>query len=217
MGGAGDLFLYRPGTAQDYGQHEARRRWRHIWVHWIPRTEALQWLSWPEISPGLGHLHLPPDLRRPVWREMALANSVLRSRVHRAEFLAVNAVERALLLCSRANPREGVLRWDPRIQQAVDYLGKNLGEPLLLENLARRFGFSRSRFAALFHRQVGQPPGRYLEAQRLAQTRHLLAYTGQTVAQIAEHVGFSSPFYLSLRFKHHFGLSPRAFRQRKPA
>jgi AraC-like DNA-binding protein len=62
---------------------------------------------------------------------------------------------------------------------------------------------------------VGQPPARYLDAQRLAETRQLLAYTNQTLAQIADHAGYSSPFHLSLRFKQHFGQSPRAFRQQK--
>jgi len=215
MAGAGDILLYQPGTLQDYGQHERGGRWKHVWVHWVPRTEVLEWLSWPELSPGLRHLRLPPELRRAVLKELVLADSFLRGNMPRGEFLAVNAVERALLFCSRANPRKGDPRWNPRIQQAVDHLARNLGERQLLETIAQRFGFSRSRFAALFRQQVGQPPGQYLESQRLVQGRHLLAYTNQTLAQIADHVGFSSPFYLSLRFKKHYGHSPRAFRQQR--
>jgi AraC family transcriptional regulator of arabinose operon len=213
--GPGDVFLYQPGTPQDYGQHERGGRWKQVWVHWVPRTQVLEWLSWPEPSPGLRRLHLPPELRGSVLRELTLADSVLRGNMPRGEFLATNAVERALLFCSRGNPREGDRRWHPRIQQAVDHLAKNLREQQLLESIARRFGFSRSRFATLFRRQVGQPPRQYLEAQRLVQARHLLAYTNQTLAQIADHVGFSSPFYLSLRFKKHYGHSPRTFRRQR--
>jgi len=213
--GSGDILLYQPGTPQDYGQHAPQGRWKHVWVHWVPRTEVLEWLSWPEISPGLRHLLLPPELRGPVLRELTLADSVLRGNMPRGEFLAANAVERALLFCCRANPRQGDPRWNPRIQQAVDHLARNLCERQLLENIARRFGFSRSRFAALFRRQVGRSPCQYLESQRLAQARQLLAYTNQTLAQIADRVGFSSPFYLSLRFRKHFGHSPRTFRQQR--
>jgi len=86
-------------------------------------------------------------------------------------------------------------------------LAKTVGE------LARRFGFSRSRFAALFRRQTGHPPSQYLESLRLAQARQLMDYTNQTLAQIADHVGFSCPFYLSHRFKKQFGLSPRGYRK----
>ncbi len=52
--------------------------------------------------------------------------------------------------------------------------------------------------------------------QRLLQARQLLAYTNQTLSQIADQLGFSSPFYLSLRFKKHYGLSPRFFRRQGP-
>jgi AraC family transcriptional regulator of arabinose operon len=213
--GPGDVLLFRPGTPHDYGQHVPGGRWKHVWVHWVPRSGVAEWLAWPELSPGLRHLHLPRELRGAVLRELVLASSALRSNLHRGEFLAVNAVERALLLCGRANPGAGDPRWHPRIQQAVDYLAGNLRERHLLEDLARRFGFSRSRFATLFRQQAGVPPCRYLEAQRLAQARHLLTYTRQTLAEIADHAGFSSPFYLSLRFKKHYGQSPRAFRQRR--
>jgi len=210
----GDIFLYKPGTPQDYGQHNPNGRWKQLWVHWIPRTETLDWLAWPELSPGLKHLHLSSDLRHKVISEHKLAESVLRSNTPRSEFLAVNAVERMLLLCSQANPMEGNQRQNPRIQQAADGMIKNMSQKQLLETIARRHGFSRSRFAALFRQQLGQAPGQYLEAQRLVQVRHLLAYTNRSLAQIADHVGFSSPFYLSLRFKKHYGHSPRTFRQK---
>jgi AraC family transcriptional regulator of arabinose operon len=210
--GPGDVLLFQPGTPQDYGQRERDGRWKQVWVHWVPRTQVLEWLSWPELSPGLKHLFLPREQRGAVLKELSLANSVLRSNLPRGEFLATNAVERALLFCSRANSREGDPRWHPRIQQAVDHLAMNLRDKQLLENVAQRFGFSRSRFAALFRAQVGQPPRQYQESQRLAQARHLLAYSNRTLAEIADEIGFSSPFYLSLRFKKHFGHSPRCFR-----
>jgi YesN/AraC family two-component response regulator len=34
------------------------------------------------------------------------------------------------------------------------------------------------------------------------------------VGEIAEALGFSNPFYFTLRFKKHTGESPREFRQR---
>jgi len=213
--GPGDAILFQPGIPQDYGQHDPAGKWRHVWVHWVPRAEIIKWLVWPELSPGVRHLRLPPELRGAVLKELTFADSILRASLPQGEFLALNGVERALLFCNRANPRVGDPRWHPRIQQAVDHLARNLRERHLLEDTARRFGFSRSRFASLFRRQVGQTPGQYLEAQRLIQARQLLAYTNQTIAQIADQTGFSSSFYLSLRFKKHHGKSPRTFRQQR--
>lgn len=213
MAGPGDVFLYQPGTPQDYGQHEPTGRWKQAWIHWIPRREVRDWFTWPELSPGLRHLSLPKDRRRAVTKELSFANSVLRSNMPRHEALASNAVERALLLCSQVNPCEENPFQHPRIQEAADAMAENLAERERLETIAHRFGFSRSRFAALFRRQLGQTPGQYLESQRLIQARHLLSYTSQTLTQIADQVGFSSPFHLSLRFKKHYGQSPRDFRQ----
>lgn len=213
MAGPGDVFLYQPGTPQDYGQHEATGHWKQAWIHWIPRPEVRRWFTWPELSPGLSHLFLPKDCRRKFIKELSLANSVRRSNLPRYEALAYNAVERAVLFCCQVNPREENPFQHPRIQEAADAMVSHLTERESLETIATRFGFSRSRFAALFRRQLGQAPAQFLETQRLVQVRHLLSYTNQTLTQIADQVGFSSPFHLSLRFKKHYGQSPREYRQ----
>lgn len=206
---AGDILVYQPGTPQDYGQHNEAGRWRHVWIHWLPRTECLEGMGWPELSPGLKHLRLADPVRRLVLKELLLVDLAVRSTYPRSELMAANAVERALLYCERANPRRTQLLWHVRIQQALDYMAAHLRDPHSLDELARRFGFSRSRFATLFRLQTGRPPKQYLESLRLAQARQLLEYTTLTLAQIADNVGFSCPFYLSRRFKLHFGLSPR--------
>ena len=212
---AGDVILYRPGTPQDYGQHNPAGRWKHTWIHWLPRAEFLDELGWPELSNGLGHLRLAPAARGSIAKELALANSVMRSSDPRRELMAVNAVERALLHCGRANPRRERTHWHPGISRAVEFMATHLRNAGTVEEMARRFGYSRSRFSALFRNQTGQPPNRYLESLRLAQARQFLEYTDQTLAQIADHSGFSCPFYLSQRFKKHFGLSPHAYRKQR--
>jgi len=56
----------------------------------------------------------------------------------------------------------------------------------------------------------------FLETQRLRRARELLEHTLLNLTEIAEKVGFSSPFYLSLRFKKQFGVSPRDYRASLP-
>jgi AraC-like DNA-binding protein len=48
----------------------------------------------------------------------------------------------------------------------------------------------------------------------LRRAGELLALSRQTIAEIADEVGFANPFYFTLRFKKHTGESPRAFRLR---
>jgi AraC family transcriptional regulator of arabinose operon len=138
-----------------------------------------------------------------------------RRGIGRSQELGLNALERALLLADSANPNGPHGRYDARIRRVLDYMVSRLAAPPPLAELAEFAGLSRSQFALLFQQQVGQPPGRFMEQHRLLRTRRLLEHTDQTLQQIADEVGFSSPFYLSQRFKHWFGVSPREFRRRR--
>lgn len=215
LANADDVVLFRPGIAHDYGLDESHGYWKNRWTHFLPRPECLDWLQWPEFAPGMMCLHLDAPVRDLVQTELQAMDLAVRLQTRRWEELAVNALERALLLCDTVNPRDADNRRDIRIRKAVGLLCQRREEPFTLAELARRCGLSRSRFAELFKRQVGLSPLTFLEMQRLRRARELLEHTEMGLVQIAEEVGFSSPYYLSLRFKKQFGLSPRAYRQMK--
>ncbi len=193
--------------------------WKNVWIHsgapdggarmaFVARIE-----SGAAASPlAAGTCGVPSSSRNSF-----LADSVLRSRNGPgANFLRSTHWNARCFFAAGPIPGRKVHAGIPRIPAGRRLPGQESSRAAAPGNpRARRFGFSRSRFATLFRRQVGQPPGEYLESQRLVQARHLLAHTNQTLTQIADHVGFSSPFYLSLRFKKHYGHSPRAFRQQR--
>jgi len=159
-------------------------------------------------------LQLPTNLQPDVLAQLREMHRFNHRSVGRRMELGLNALERALLYADECNPRSGLARLDPRIQRSIDHLLAHLTDPPSLEALAAVAGLSRSRFAKLFEEQVAETPGQFLEQHRLLRVKRLLEYTSQTLQDIAEQMGFSSPFYLSLRFKHRFGLSPRDYRQR---
>ncbi|MFF5403451.1 helix-turn-helix transcriptional regulator [Streptomyces misionensis] len=80
----------------------------------------------------------------------------------------------------------------------------------LLADTAR---VSRSAFAARFKRTVGQGPLQYLTRWRLELAAHRLATTEQTVAAIADAVGYGSEAALSLAFKRELGITPGGYRK----
>ena len=80
--------------------------------------------------------------------------------------------------------------------------------------MSGRAGLSPSRLRHLFGEQMGVSPRQFQEDQRLRRARDLLALSRHTIGEIALEVGFSNPFYFTLRFKKQTGESPRAFRQR---
>ncbi len=212
----GDWVLVRPGVRHDYGTAPHPGLWELGWAHFIPRPAWLPWLDWPEVAPGIFRLALrdhefAPRLRRRL-REVIRLNAG-PSRQH--EGLALNALEEILLWCDLANPRRETAGLDSRIRRSLEFICEHFAEPLTVERLAAHGGLSPSRFAHLFRTQTGETPQRYLELQRLNRARQLLEFTQEPVAAIARAVGFENPFYFTLRFKRHGGVSPRAWRQRR--
>jgi AraC family transcriptional regulator of arabinose operon len=208
----GDLIIVRPGTPQDYGAVPSTRHWHNLWAHFLPRGDMLDWLDWPTLSPGILFVRLPVDLRDDVRAQLHEMNRFHHRATGRSLDLGLNALERALLRADECNPRSGLPRHDPRLRKAIDHLMAKLDDPPSLSALAKVAGLSRSRFAKLFEQQVGETPMRFVERHRMQRVKRLLEHTRHSLQDIADEMGFSSPFYLSLRFKHHFGLSPRDYR-----
>ncbi len=213
--GAGDVVLLRPGTRHDYGIAPSKGTWEILWAHFQPRPAWLDWLRWPEIAPGLMRLRLAePITRQKITTRLREAHKLATGSLRRRDLFAMNALEEVLLWCDAQNVRAQPARFDPRVQAVVDFACENLACKMTLEALAAPCGLSASRLSSLFRTQVGLTPQQFLEQQRLTRARQLLARTAHSVGSIAAEVGFENPFYFTLRFKRHTGLSPRDWRKR---
>lgn len=209
----GDLLLIRSGVMQDYGAADGHH-WLNVWAQFTPRGEWLSWLDWPTIDPGVMLLAIPSNARPDVLTRLREMVRYAGRGMGRSHELGLNALEGALLLADECNPRSPHSGRDLRIRDAVDHLLANLNNPPSLSEVAAITNLSRSHFALLFREQVGLTPGQFIEQHRLMRVKRLLEYTRSSVQEIADEVGFSSPFYLSLRFKRHFGVSPSEYRRR---
>ncbi|MEK7413095.1 MAG: helix-turn-helix domain-containing protein [Planctomycetota bacterium] len=212
----GDVVLLRPGYPHGYQTDPQVGAWELAWAHILLPDAWLDLVTWPEPVPGLLHLHLERAAHRDVTACLDAADACSRTSAAHSERLAMNAIERALLLLARANPNEAATRLDPRLRTAMDLALRDLSSPPSLAAMARAADMSPSRFAHRFREQVGDSPGRWLEHERLRRAAALLDATTRTVADIGAEVGFSDPFYFSQRFRRWAGKSPRAWRKRKP-
>jgi AraC family transcriptional regulator of arabinose operon len=212
---ARDITLYRPGAFQDYQISPKARKWDLDYAHFLPRPEWQPWLNWPEKSPGLMTLTFrdPVLYRRVVGRFRDMIRLIRGSR-HRRVVFGLNALEEIFLWCDSINPRQAASQPDPRISKALDFLTAHAAEPFSEERLAQATALSPSRLRHLFRLETGQSPRDFQEQQRLLRARDLLAMSRQTISEISSELGFSNPFYFTLRFKKQMGESPRAFRQR---
>lgn len=84
-----------------------------------------------------------------------------------------------------------------------------------LDELARESGMSRSVLAERFAHFVGVPPMQYLTQWRMQLAASLLAGTSQSLAEIAEKVGYGSEAALSRAYKRWVGVAPAEWRRGK--
>ncbi len=210
----GDVILLRPGHPHAYHTDPAVGSWELVWAHILMPDAWLDLVAWPEPVDGVLHLHLDGPVHAAVTACLDDANGWSRSAGTQRDRLALNAIERALLLLSQANPNEPGTRIDDRLRAAMDRALADLSRPLPIAGMARAAGLSPSRFAHRFREQVGDSPGRWIERERMRRAAALLDATSRSVGEVAADVGFSDPFYFSQRFRRWAGRSPRAWRMR---
>jgi AraC-like DNA-binding protein len=87
------------------------------------------------------------------------------------------------------------------------------GAPRPVPEIARSLGVSYSHFRRQFRRSTGISPRQYQLRIRLQRAQRLLGATGDTLKEISERLGFSSPFHLSSSFKAAFGVCPSSWRR----
>ena len=115
-------------------------------------------------------------------------------------------------LAQSADSRSGG-RYQREMLEIAAYLRENLDKPLRVADLAARCGLSEFHFLRVFKSAVGQPPYEYLTLLRMNQAKQLLAFTEESVAEVAQQVGYSDAKALIDNFKRHTGETPAKFRR----
>jgi AraC-like DNA-binding protein len=130
------------------------------------------------------------------------------------DLLLVTALRTAFASDSIDVPAWFNAQTDPIIGRVVRLMQNEPETPWTVGSLASHVGVSRALLARRFHELVGEPPMTFLTSWRMALAADLLSERGTTVAQVAQQVGYGSPFTFSTAFKRSYGLSPKAYRER---
>lgn len=101
---------------------------------------------------------------------------------------------------------------DPRLGAALQAIHENTAHPWTVPELAALSGLSRAAFARAFRDALGQAPMQYLTEWRMTQARDHLRANNLTLAQIADAVGYTSPFAFAAAFRRHHATPPGAWR-----
>lgn len=108
----------------------------------------------------------------------------------------------------------------PRQQQCINdalhRIHRSLAQPLTVSQLAAQSSYSNFHFQRLFKAQTGTTVNQYVRQTRLEWVANLLLFHPQrSVAELADLCGFQSVTTFSNRFKSHFGVTPKQWRQTK--
>ena len=100
------------------------------------------------------------------------------------------------------------------IATAIAEINENYAELFGVDELADRLRINKSYLIRRFHREVGVPPGKYLQAVRLNRAKTLLLKPQYSLEVISALCGFSSANYFCKAFKKDCGETPTAYRNR---
>ncbi|RJF96529.1 AraC family transcriptional regulator [Noviherbaspirillum cavernae] len=101
---------------------------------------------------------------------------------------------------------------DRYVGRALSRLHAQPAHPWTVDELAGNVGLSRSALAQRFTDLLGQPPMQYLARWRLHTAARQLRSGRQSLAEVADAVGYDSEAAFSRAFKREFGLPPASWR-----
>lgn len=128
-------------------------------------------------------------------KELLVAISDL---VHRCIEVAMNKKSSELLMIS-----------------AKDYIQRNLGSDIGIDEIADHLGISCSYFSLLFKTHFGETFVEYLTKQRMELAKSLLMMSDKSITQIGSLVGYMERRYFTKVFQKYTGTTPSEYRERK--
>lgn len=133
--------------------------------------------------------------------------------------LAVSSRIKNMLLLLLRNDKQHKLHYSDnglidRMQPALDYVDKHLGEKLTVEALSRTMNMSYTYFIKQFKTAVGMPFTDYVTYKRIKKAEQQILTGNASIAEIAESVGMTNVGHFYDMFRRINHCTPRQFKDR---
>ena len=213
---AGDLLIVTPMTPHEFPKNSGKGQ--RLTVELGPGLLGDHFDRLSRLNPVSGILRLKEgEAYSPliaVLEEMAryrrepseLSNLLLRGNLYRISGLLLE-------LLARENPAGGIRHNAVKIENALDIIYNHYHEPLELEAVAQKCGYSKSGFCRVFKAVTGDTFHRILTRHRVEIACLRLKTGGESVERIAAEVGFADAKSFCRVFKAQTGRSPGAYRK----
>ncbi|MCM1088657.1 MAG: helix-turn-helix domain-containing protein [Muribaculaceae bacterium] len=97
-------------------------------------------------------------------------------------------------------------------QMAIQYIHRNINQPISVTDVARYVGFSRAYFSKYFKAALGFPVAAFILRCRLEESRNLLTNTDKSLSEISNYLCFSSQSHFQKAFKKQYHITPYKYR-----
>ncbi len=208
------FIVCRPGERHEY-IYDRDVASRHLFLH-FGFEDA------PEAKPRLPFLEVGGICRIPSDNELLIG--MMKQLIYLSYAVTEGGQERsgALLLAlllelngELASPKPGTgAAMPPQVVRAIQTMENHLHEPLKVEAIARKVGWSHEHLSRSFAKHTGRTPREMLLQLRIERACQLLMDEGRSVKQVAYEVGFADENYFSRMFKEVKGTTATAYRKR---
>ena len=98
------------------------------------------------------------------------------------------------------------------IRDLLTWLEGHLDQPLSLDNVVAKAGYSKWHLQRMFKKETGFSLGKYIRSRKLTVIAQKLKESNEPVQYLAERYGFESQQTLTRMFKKYFDVPPHKFR-----
>jgi two-component system response regulator YesN len=109
---------------------------------------------------------------------------------------------------------QGVRGYSSTVKNCIFYIEENFASNISLDDAAKAVNVSKSYLSMLFKQETGTNFVAYLNEYRIRQAKILLGKTNLKIYEVAEKVGFCSPYYFSKIFKEQTGLNCKEYKDK---
>lgn len=99
------------------------------------------------------------------------------------------------------------------IEEAINYIQKNLAYDITLSETANLFSVSHEHFSRKFKKETGFGFNEYVNLLRMKKAESLLKSESLSVSEVAVACGFNDCNYFSTKFKKLHGISPKTLQK----
>jgi AraC-like DNA-binding protein len=193
----GKFILVPDGVAFNCGSRPGAK---HMWVHFSLYPSLTQ--------TSAGALEVPvTHTTRAVAAE--LERRIARRQAERAAHTGAGLLH----LVFAELGTEGSAAIPPRLRKVFSWIQHALGGEISNGLLAAQAGLSVEAFIRWFKGATGRTPAAFVAERRIREACRRLAFSDDSIEQVAEAVGFANRHHFSRVFKQHAGCGPAQFRR----